>query len=100
MLVYDFFRDSLTAIPNDAQHLAKNVLSNSWHFTFGHWRGTIVNGVKRVAGRLLYGVPGVYERFFDSIESDKPPVGITAEDGLAVVKAQHAMIQTVSTPRR
>ena len=99
LLIYDFFRDILAIIPNDELHLAKNVLSNSLNFTFDHWKGTIVNGFKMVMGRLLYGFVEVYDKFFDYIEFEKTPVGITAEDGLENVKLQHAIINKVRNDR-
>lgn len=99
LLIYDFFRDVLAIIPNDELHLAKNVISNSLNFTFDHWKGTIVNGFKMVMGRLLYGFVEVYDKFFDYIEFEKTPVGITAEDGLANVKLQHAIINKVRNDR-
>jgi predicted dehydrogenase len=97
LLLYDFFRDLLITIPNDRLHLPQNVLSNSFRFTYDHWKGTLVNGLRRISGRLMYGFVEVYERFFDAIQHGRAAAGITAEDGLETVRAQYDVIRRIKT---
>ncbi|MBU1167484.1 Gfo/Idh/MocA family oxidoreductase [Patescibacteria group bacterium] len=93
LAIYDFFRDILITIPNDKLHLAKNVLSNSFHFTWQHWIGTFTNGIKMLSGNLLYGHDIVVSDFIKAIETNKKPEGISGEDGLKNVQAMHSIIR-------
>jgi len=81
LVIYDFFRDIVIAIPNDQQHLAKNVITTSWSFTIQHWIGTITNGLKMLRGNLLYGHDVVINHFFNNIETGIPNPEIGAYVG-------------------
>jgi scyllo-inositol 2-dehydrogenase (NADP+) len=92
--IYDFFRDILITIPNDGLHLAKDVLSNSYNYSFQHWWGTFVNGIKMVSGNLLYGHDKVMNLVLDGIEGIKKADEIDAERGLENIKLLNKIIGT------
>lgn len=92
--IVDLFRDVLVTLPNDGQHLPFDVLRTSWAAAVTHVRGVLRSGFAFLRRRLFYGNDEVMRRFLDAISTGKPPEGISGEDGLAVVRLQHAMLNT------
>jgi predicted dehydrogenase len=90
----DMFRDILTVLPNDGQHLMKEVFTSSFLASWQHWRGFIANGFKYVRRRLHYGMDVTHERFYQAIVSgDRSQLeNISGEAGLAVNIAQHEVV--------
>jgi predicted dehydrogenase len=93
--IFDFFRDILITIPNDGLHLAKDVISNSIHFTYGHWLGTIVNGLKMITGNLLYGHDKVMNLVLDSIDNKSNAMEIDGLRGLANITVINNITNTI-----
>ncbi len=90
----DMFRDIITVLPNDGQHLMREVLTTSLVATLAHWVGIFRNGIDYVRHQLFYGIDEVHERFYSAImEKDASYLkGISAEDGFAVNQAQWQVI--------
>ncbi len=91
----DLFRDIYAYLPNDGQHLMREVLTSSGLATFQHWRGFIQNGWSYLRHSLLYGFDTVYRNFIAAIESsDAARVAQhSAMDGLAVNRLQHHIVE-------
>ncbi len=95
----DMFRDISTVLPNDGQHLMKEVFTTSFLTTFQHWRGFIANGVKYVRHRLHYGMDITHANFYTAITTGDRSVlwNMSGEHGLAVNIAQHAVASRAAT---
>jgi len=91
--VIDLFRDILITIPNDGQHLAVDVLRSSLMLTGSHLWGVFTAGLRMFRGKHLYGNETVVQQFLDAIEFESPLKGISAEDGLRVLRLQHEMLR-------
>jgi len=94
LAVYDMFRDILITIPDDGLHLAKDVLSNSLHFTFKHWLGTFRNGFRMLTGNLLYGQNVVMNLFLDMIDENKDNPDINGYNGLKNIKIINELVES------
>ncbi|MDR1917258.1 MAG: Gfo/Idh/MocA family oxidoreductase [Synergistaceae bacterium] len=90
--IYDFFKDILIVADNDKQHLAVDVLRSSMQYTFGYWRGFIINGFKMVTHRLLYGHDKIISEFMENIETKKDSTYISAEMGKKVIIAMNKVV--------
>jgi predicted dehydrogenase len=91
--IYDYFKDILIFADNDKLHLAGNILKTSLSYTFGFWKGFIVNGVRLVSKRLLYGHDKVIAEFVNSIIANKDTAPSTsAELGRNVIKAMNKVV--------
>ena len=90
----DMFRDIITVLPNDGQHLMKEVITTSLIATTSHWTGILRNSVDYIRHNLFYGIDEVHNRFFQAVtKNDKTYLrGISAQDGLAVNEAQWQVI--------
>ncbi|HYR49298.1 MAG TPA: Gfo/Idh/MocA family oxidoreductase [Candidatus Eisenbacteria bacterium] len=95
MAVLDIFRDALVVIPNDHQHLGRNVLATTAHAITTHLVSVAGSGVRTLAGRLAYGNDVVIARFVEACRTRVPPKDISAGDGLDVVRLQHAVLDRV-----
>ena len=90
--IIDVFRDVLVALPNDGQHLAAQVLRSTWAGVSSHLWGVLTSGIASLRGRLLYGNEEVCRRFLAAVQTGVPPAGVSAEEGLAVLRLQHAIL--------
>ena len=95
MAVLDIFRDALVVIPNDHQHLGRNVLATTAHAITTHLGGVAGSGARSVAGRLAYGNDVVIARFVEACRTRVPPQDISPDDGVDVVRLQHAVLDRV-----
>jgi len=98
-LVADIFRDILVRIPSDGGHGSGDILRTSLAVATGHFGGTIASGVKHLRGTLDYGNDEVVRRFVEAIRTGRPPQGISAQDGLAIVEAMAAVVGTATAGR-
>ena len=90
----DVFRDILIVVPNDREHLGRDILRTSLVAGWGHLVGTATSGLRVMAGRLDYGNDELFRRFFAACRGDSAALqGISASDGLAVVSMQHRVIE-------
>lgn len=92
-LVCDIFRDILVRFPDDGLHVPGQILRTSFAGSLGHWRGVVTSGARYLAGRLDYGNAEVFRRFGQAVATGTRPVGISAQDGRAVVAALHRIIE-------
>jgi predicted dehydrogenase len=99
MAVLDVFRDVLVVIPNDHQHLGRNVLATTAHGITTHLAGVAASGARTVAGRLAYGNDVVIARFVEACRTRVAPQDISAGDGVDVVRLQHAVLDRVRSAR-
>jgi predicted dehydrogenase len=90
--VIDVFRDIAAFVPNDGLHQTGTVLRTSLSASFSHWLGYLRSGPRHLRGRLLYGNDEVFARFARAIASGEPPAGISVDDALAVLRAQHEIV--------
>lgn len=97
----DLFRDIYAFLPNDGQHLMKEVLTSSGLATYQHWRGFIQNGWSYVRHSLFYGFDTIYNNFFNAIRSGDPTYvsAHSGETGLAVNELQHEVVLRSTLPR-
>jgi predicted dehydrogenase len=94
--IFDFFRDILVTIPNDGQHLAIDVISNSFNFTFQHWLGTVVNGLKMITGNLLYGQDRVMSLALDAIDKKLEAAEINEMEGIKSITTLNQIIDFIN----
>jgi len=90
--IIDIFRDILITLPNDGEHQAYEVLRTSFLTGWMHFRGTLISGIKRCIGKLLYGNEIIVNRFIESINSSTQPESISGEDGLSILRTQHNVL--------
>jgi len=95
MAVLDIFRDALVVIPNDHQHLGRNILATTAHAITTHLSGVAGSGARNVTGRLAFGNDVVIARFADACRTRVQPKDISAADGVDVVRLQHAVLDRV-----
>jgi scyllo-inositol 2-dehydrogenase (NADP+) len=90
----DVFRDILVAIPNDGAHQGRDILRTSAAASWSHLVGTAQSGLLLIAGRLSYGNDEVIKRFCLACQGEQNALaGISAADGVAVVKMQHRIVE-------
>jgi len=90
----DVFRDVLVVVPNDGSHLGRNILQTTLSASWSHIAGTVGSGVLLIAGRLSYGNDEVVRKFCLACLGETGALdGISAADGLAVVKMQHEIVE-------
>lgn len=90
----DVFRDVLVVVPNDESHLGRNILRTTLNAGWSHLAGTVESGVLLAAGRLSYGNDEVVRRFCLACQGEHDALeGISASDGVAVVRMQHQVIE-------
>jgi scyllo-inositol 2-dehydrogenase (NADP+) len=100
ILMYDFFKDILIDLPTDNEHLAGDILRNSFSYTWQYWSQFVSNGFKLVAGKLLYGHDRVLSNFVLAIQGEaKPDKYLLAAAGRENVRAINHII-TLANPRR
>jgi len=93
----DIFRDILVTVPNDGEHLGRNILRTSAVAGWGHLVGTAESGVLLAARRLSYGNDDVVMNFCRACQGDSGTLsGISAVDGVAVVQMQHRIIESAT----
>lgn len=92
LAIYDFFRDIFIIIPNDKEHLAKNVITTSFEFSFQHWSQTFINGFKMISGNLLYGHDVVIKKFIKAIETGKSDKNINSKMATENVRVMNEII--------
>lgn len=93
--IYDFFKDILVVINNDNQHLASDVLKVSTTFTFSFWKGFIINGLKMVRKKLLFGQDACMKLFFEEIEGADGCFELSPELGVEVVGIMNDIVSEV-----
>ncbi len=93
ILIYDFFKDILVALPTDREHLAKDILLNSLRYTWQYWSQFIANGFRMVTGNLLYGHNVVLQSFVNAIAGDRPDGSLDAESGIKNVRTINSIIE-------
>jgi scyllo-inositol 2-dehydrogenase (NADP+) len=98
----DLFRDIYSFLPNDGQHLMREVLTTSRLATLQHWRGFVQNGWSYVRRSLLYGFDVIYENFLNAIEAnDATAVSAhSGESGLSVNELQKDTVERVAEQGR
>lgn len=93
IVIYDFFKDILIDLPTDNEHLAIDVLKNNLMSTRQFWTQFVINGVKMITGKLLYGHDVVLSDFADVIIGDKKPNRhLTAESGRENVRVINEIV--------
>lgn len=92
LAVLDVFRDVLVVTRNDGQHLGRNILMTTADAVGGHIGGVARSGALNVMGRLAYGNDVVIARFVEACRTRKAPPGISAADGVEVVRLQHDVL--------
>ena len=90
--VLDVFRDIYVRLPNDGLHVTGTVLRTSLRATLQHWTGHFIPGVQHLFGQNRYGNNEVMRRFVHACRTGTSPQSISAEDGLAVLRMQHALM--------
>jgi scyllo-inositol 2-dehydrogenase (NADP+) len=93
LAVLDIFRDIAVHVPNDEDHLARQVIRSSALATWHHWRGYLRSGYGHVRRSLRYGNEEVFRRFHEAATTGSQPHGIDAADALAVLRLQHWILQ-------
>ena len=88
----DVFRDIYVRVPNDGSHSTWSVVRTSVAATWQHWAQHLSIGPRHATGRLLYGNDEVYARFHRAIVEDAALQGVSAADGLHVLRMQHEVI--------
>ena len=93
--IIDMFRDIIITLPNDGQHLMNEVFASSFLSTVQHWLGFIHSGYNYIRNRLHYGIDITQARFHTAITTGDTNIleNMAGSDGLAVNKAQHAVIK-------
>lgn len=94
--VYDFFKDILIKVPTDNEHLSKDILRNSFTYTFQYWWGFVKNGFKMVTGNLLYGHDVVLGKFINGIRTGEYDPVIQAEKGRETVISMNDIVDKVN----
>ena len=91
----DLFRDIYLRLPNDGQHLMREVLRTSGLATAQHWSGFVRNGLSYVRGNLFYGFETVHRNFAEAVRtrSSQPVALHSGADGLAVNVMQHDVVE-------
>jgi predicted dehydrogenase len=96
LAVVDVFRDVLVLVPNDREHLARHIVTTSASAVGSHLIGVAGSGIKLALGHLAYGNDVVMARFADACRTRIAPDGISARDGLEVVRLQRAVLNRVN----
>lgn len=96
----DIFRDIAAFVPNDRLHHAQQVLRSSASATLAHWWGYLRSGPAHLRRTLRYGNDEVFRRFAQGVHDGRAPVGVSGDDGLAVVRAQHELLVAVENGKR
>ena len=92
MGIIDIFRNIYVVLPNDGLHVASTVLRTSFLATLKHWSGHLQPGWEHIRGKSHYGNHEVMKRFLTACLENKTPQGISAQDGLEVLKMQHELM--------
>ena len=97
----DLFRDIYTYLPNDGQHLMREVLTSSGLATVQHWRGFVQNGWSYLRSSLLYGFDTIYRNFFSAINTSDPSVVArhSGSVGLQVNQLQYDVVAAARQPQ-
>ena len=91
--LYDYFKDILVVLDNDGEHLSKNVLKTSLSFVAQFWKGFIINGIKMLSGKLLYGQDVCVDKYLEAINNGKDICfELSPLLGKQVVKAMNEVI--------
>jgi len=91
--IVDVFRNVYFRLPSDGLHETAGVLRTSLLATARHWLGQVRPGIEFVLGRAMYGNIEVMRRFAAACRSGSAPEGIAGEDGLDVLRLQHAILE-------
>lgn len=81
ILIYDFFKDILIDLPTDNEHLAADILRNSWLQTWQYWSQFIANGFRMITGNLLYGHDRVLGSFVSAVRGGDTDENLIASNG-------------------
>jgi len=92
LAVLDVFRDVLVVTRNDREHLGRHILRTTADVMTSHLGGVARSGALNMMGRLAYGNDEVIARFVEACRTHVPPKDISGDDGLAVVKLQHEVL--------
>ncbi|HEV1992278.1 MAG TPA: Gfo/Idh/MocA family oxidoreductase, partial [Candidatus Dormibacteraeota bacterium] len=98
LAVVDVFRDVLVLVPNDREHLARHIITTTASAVSSHLAGVAGSGIRLALRRLAYGNDIVMERFAEACRTRIAPKGISARDGLEVVRLQRAVLDRVHAP--
>jgi predicted dehydrogenase len=88
----------LVFVPNDREHLARHILTTTVSAAGTHLAGVAGSGLRLALGRLAYGNDVVMQRFAEACRTRIPPQGISARDGLEVVRLQRDVLDRVHAP--
>lgn len=97
--IVDVFRDIYIRLPNDGAHTTATVLRTSLAATRQHWAQHLTSGALHLTGRLSYGNDEVFRRFVDAVRSGRNPELIGPGDALAVLQAQHQIVDAAGRGR-
>jgi scyllo-inositol 2-dehydrogenase (NADP+) len=92
----DVFRDVLVEVAQDGGHSAANIMRSSAAGTLTHWRDVLRSGWLLLRKQLLYGNEEVVHRFARAVRSGVSPDGISIQDGLKILRLQHALMSAAS----
>jgi predicted dehydrogenase len=93
--VVDVFRDIYLRLDNDERHETMHVLRTSLAATVQHWTQHVTSGAPHLAGRLFYGNEEVFDRFGRGVRGEAEALApISGEAALAVLKLQHAIVES------
>ena len=81
ILIYDFFKEILIDVPTDNEHFAKDILRNSFKYTWQYWWQFAGNGFKMISGNLLYGHDSVLADYVQAVQGGVINGYLTAENG-------------------
>jgi len=94
--IADVFRNVYLRLPSDGLHRLGGVLRTSFLATARHWVGQARPGLEFVLGRARYGNVEVMRRFAASCRTGNAPEAISKEDGLDVLRLQHAILDAAN----
>ena len=98
LAIVDVFRDIYLSLPNDGVHTTATVLRTSLTATVQHWLQHLTSGIPHLTGRLAYGNDEVFDRFARAVAGDRDALApISAHAALAILKLQHAIIDSSET---
>jgi predicted dehydrogenase len=89
----DVFRDIYVRLPNDGEHDTFSVFRTSLAATWGHWSQHVTKGPQHLTGTLRYGNDEVFGRFHRAVMTGSPPIGISGQDALDVLRMQHHIVE-------
>jgi scyllo-inositol 2-dehydrogenase (NADP+) len=91
-LIMDMFRDTLTYLPHDGEHYARDILRTTLKFIYGSASGFLVSGVRLLTKRLHWGMDVAFQLILRDIdEPDRER--LTVKSGLGIIKKMETTIK-------